>query len=210
MSVKHGLLAILATGDDYGYRLRGEFDRRTGPATSLNVGQAYATLDRLERDGLVERADVDAHGHVFYRITADGRAALDRWWVSPVTASAGRDELSSKISLAASLAGVDALGVIAVQRAWALDAVQRLDEELAGLETTPEGDVAWIGLEARRSRGVAELAWLDATAGRLAARDAHFPSGTDMPRRGRPANRTTASALASGNQPADASRLITP
>lgn len=198
MSVKHGLLAILAAGDDYGYRLRGEFDRRTGPTTSLNVGQAYATLDRLERDGLVERAAVDDQGHVFYRITADGLAALERWWSSPVTANAARDELANKISLAASLTGVDALGVIAVQRAWALDALQQLDLELSALPPTPQGDVAWIGLSARRTRGAAELDWLDATTARLAERSAAFPAGTDMPRRGRPVTRTTASVVVQG------------
>lgn len=196
MSVKHGLLAILAAGDDYGYRLRSEFDRRTGPATPLNVGQAYATLDRLERDGLVERAAVDDQGHVFYRITTEGLASLEAWWSSPVTASAARDELATKVSLAASLAGVDALGVIEVQRAWALDALQQLTAELSTLPRTPQGDVAWIVLEARRSRAAAELAWLDGTVARLSVRSAAFPAGTDMPRRGRPVTRTTASVVA--------------
>jgi len=196
MSVKHGLLAILSVGDDYGYRLRSEFDRRTGPAAALNVGQAYATLDRLERDGLVERAAVDAQGHVFYRISPSGTAALEQWWATPVGEGAGRDELSNKISLAASLAGVDVQGVLAVQRAWAIDAVHRLEAALDGLGDTPEDDVTWIGLEARRARAAAELAWLDEAATRLTERSACFPAGTDMPRRGRPANRTTASVVA--------------
>ncbi|OII34300.1 PadR family transcriptional regulator [Plantibacter sp. MMLR14_011] len=203
MSVKHGLLAILALGDDYGYRLRGEFDRRTTPDTPLNVGQAYATLDRLERDGLVERAAVDAQGHVFYRITADGRVVLERWWATPVTASASRDELPNKVALAASLDGVDVFGVIAVQRAWALDLVQQLDEDLSALPPTPQGDIAWIGLEARRRRSLAELDWLEATSARLRVHDAVFEVGTDMPRRGRPANRATASV---GVQDASSSR----
>ncbi|MGK9148804.1 PadR family transcriptional regulator [Plantibacter flavus] len=198
MSVKHGLLAILAAGDDYGYRLRGEYDRRTGQAGALNVGQAYATLDRLERDELVERGAVDDQGHVFYRITDAGQAVLDGWWATPVTTGASRDELPGKVSLAASLADVDTLGVIAVQRAWTLDALRQLDAELAALAPTPQGDVAWIGLQARRTRSIAELEWLDTTAARLAVRDPAFPAGTDMPRRGRPANRTTASATAPG------------
>lgn len=193
MSVKHGLLAILTVGDDYGYRLRNEFDRRTTPGTPLNVGQAYATLDRLERDGLVERGAVDAQGHVFYRITVEGRAALARWWSTPVTASAARDELPDKVALAASLTGIDALGVIAVQRAWTLDVVQQLEADLSALPSTPQGDIAWIGLEARRRRCVAELEWLEASSTRLSARDAAFGVGSETPRRGRPANRTTAS-----------------
>jgi DNA-binding PadR family transcriptional regulator len=194
MSVKHGLLAILASGDDYGYRLRAEFDRRTTPTTALNVGQAYATLDRLERDGLVERAAVNGQGHVFYRITTAGLAVLDTWWSTPVTTGASRDELPNKVALAASLRGVDAHGVIAVQQAWTLDLAQDLDSTLAALPATPQGDIAWIGLDARRRRAAAELEWLAATSARLRARDPAFDVGTDTPRRGRPANRATASA----------------
>ncbi|MGY3263154.1 PadR family transcriptional regulator [Frigoribacterium sp. 2355] len=55
MTVRLGLLAILDQGPGYGYQLRSEFDRRTGSTWPLNVGQVYSTLDRLDRDGLVER-----------------------------------------------------------------------------------------------------------------------------------------------------------
>ena len=54
MSVKYGLLALLATEPMYGARLRAEFEARTGGTWPLNVGQVYTTLGRLERDGLVE------------------------------------------------------------------------------------------------------------------------------------------------------------
>ena len=62
MSVRQNLLAILDQGPCYGYQLRAEFGRRTGSAWSLNVGQIYTTLERLERDGLVAKADIDEQG----------------------------------------------------------------------------------------------------------------------------------------------------
>lgn len=57
MSVRPGLLAILNEEPCHGYQLRGGFERRTGSARPLNVGQIYSTRDRSERDGLVVKAD---------------------------------------------------------------------------------------------------------------------------------------------------------
>src|SRR6202012_3215532 len=54
MSVRHALLALLSEGPKYGLQLRQEFVARTGEVWPLNVGQVYTTLQRLERDGLVE------------------------------------------------------------------------------------------------------------------------------------------------------------
>ena len=84
MSVRQSLLAILDQGPCYGYQLRAEFDRRTGATWPLNVGQIYNTLERLERDGLVVKDDVDEQGHVYWRITDAGRAEVRAWWAAPV------------------------------------------------------------------------------------------------------------------------------
>ena len=54
MSVRHALLALLSEGPKYGLQLRQEFEARTGEVWPLNVGQVYTTLQRLERDGLVD------------------------------------------------------------------------------------------------------------------------------------------------------------
>ena len=64
MSVRHALLALLSEGPKYGLQLRQEFEARTGEVWPLNVGQVYTTLQRLERDGLVESDE-----------TGDGRPA---------------------------------------------------------------------------------------------------------------------------------------
>ena len=59
MSVRHALLALLSEGPKYGLQLREEFEASTGEVWPLNVGQVYTTLQRLERDGLVETANGD-------------------------------------------------------------------------------------------------------------------------------------------------------
>ena len=61
MSIRHALLALLSEGPKYGLQLRDEFEQRTGEVWPLNVGQVYTTLQRLERDGLIE-SDGDGRG----------------------------------------------------------------------------------------------------------------------------------------------------
>ena len=62
VSVRHALLALLSEGPKYGLRLQQEFEERTGEVWPLNVGQVYITLQRLERDGLVESGDEGGAG----------------------------------------------------------------------------------------------------------------------------------------------------
>jgi len=53
MSVKFAMLGILAEKDLHGYELKSSFDEKVGEFWSLNYGQIYSTLDRLEKDNLV-------------------------------------------------------------------------------------------------------------------------------------------------------------
>ena len=77
MSVRHALLALLSEGPKYGLQLRQEFEARTGEVWPLNVGQVYTTLQRLERDGLVESDDAAEEGpQKGFHITEDGAAEL--------------------------------------------------------------------------------------------------------------------------------------
>src|SRR5688572_28799245 len=109
MSVRLGLLAMLAQEPMYGARLRAEFEARTGGTWPLNVGQVYQTLTRLERDGLVEAVgEADEQGRIAYRLTGAGRAEVERWWLSPVDRDATpRDELVIKLALAVTTDGID-------------------------------------------------------------------------------------------------------
>src|SRR4051812_8524247 len=101
MSVRSGLLALLAQQPMYGYQLRQEFEARTGGTWPLNIGQVYTTLNRLQRDGLVAEAGVRADGSTVYDLTDEGRTEVARWWATPVERSGpSRDELAIKLALA--------------------------------------------------------------------------------------------------------------
>jgi len=196
MSVKQSLLAILDQGACYGYQLRTEFDRRTGGTWPLNVGQIYGTLDRLERDGLAERGEVDDEGHVFWRITAAGSAAVGEWLSSPVQPASGtRDELAIKLALAATLPGVDIGGVIQTQRSASLAHLQSLNRaKYAGSAPDTAEELAWsLVVDSMIFTAEAQVRWLDHTEQRLRMAPARPLPLTDEPvKRGRPSRTANA------------------
>lgn len=191
MSVRQSLLAILDQGACYGYQLRAEFDRRTGSTWPLNVGQIYNTLDRLERDGLVEKGETDQQGHVYWQITDAGRAAVCAWLDSPVERGAGtRDELAIKLAVAATLPGVDVDDLIRIQRATSVAALERLRLTRDDDSRDGAGDLARsLVADSMIFAAEAEVRWLDHTALRLAQHPSHERAlrlSTDRPKRGRP------------------------
>ena len=191
MSVRQSLLAILDQGPCYGYQLRAEFERRTGATSVLNVGQIYNTLDRLERDGFVAKGSADAQGHVFYEITDAGSLEVSAWLTSPVErAPRTRDELAIKISLAATLPGVDVGALLGMQRLASLARRDALARALDGAEGDgPEELAQALVVDAMLAQADAELRWLDRTETRLARHPEHAMTlglATERPRRGRP------------------------
>ena len=104
MSVRHALLALLSEGPKYGFQLRQEFEERTGDVWPLNVGQVYTTLQRLERDGLIESDDRSEEGpQKVFRITDGRHEELAPWLRTPPDiTSPPRDELVMKVLAGAS------------------------------------------------------------------------------------------------------------
>src|ERR1700730_18600187 len=99
VSVRHALLALLSEGPKYGLQLRHEFEARTGEVWPLNVGQVYTTLQRLERDGLIESEGGTNDGpQKTFRITSAGAEELRTWLSTPPDTDAPpRDELVIKV-----------------------------------------------------------------------------------------------------------------
>jgi DNA-binding PadR family transcriptional regulator len=167
MSVRHALLALLSEGPKYGLQLREEFVERTGEVWPLNVGQVYTTLQRLERDGLVESDDAAEPGpQKGFRITEGGERELTGWLRTPPDlASPPRDELVIKVLVAARLPGVDVHEVIQSHRRYLVELMQqwtRLKEDEAD---TDLGLALVVDAELFRLDSV--IRWLDAADGRL-------------------------------------------
>ena len=166
MSVRYGLLALLDEAPTHGYNLKTAFERRTGGSWLLNIGQVYTTIQRLERDGLVESAGGEDDRRE-YRITDAGRSELNRWFESPVVAEApARDELTIKVLLAVAAGDVDVTELLQRQRRASIEQLQAYTRRKA--QADPERDVAFlILLDALIFRTEAEVRWLDACDARI-------------------------------------------
>lgn len=169
MSVRHGLLALLAGGVSHGYELKLAFEERTGSMWPLNVGQVYATLGRLERDGLVEALDGEDgdRDRRPYRLTEPGRTELDSWLLVPVAQSASRDELVIKVLMALATPSVEGPAVLQHHRRALVEEMQRYTRLRAGSD--PVADLSWLlTVDALVLRAEAMVHWLDQCEGRLA------------------------------------------
>jgi DNA-binding PadR family transcriptional regulator len=86
VSVKYGLLGILAKQPQHGYELKRTFEQITGGFWQLNYGQIYQTLDRLEGEGYVTftvEHEENVPDRKVYEITSEGEKALGDWLANP-------------------------------------------------------------------------------------------------------------------------------
>jgi DNA-binding PadR family transcriptional regulator len=184
MSVRHALLALLSEGPKYGLQLREEFEAGTGEIWPLNVGQVYTTLQRLERDGLVQSDDAEEDGpQKGFRITTGGEHELAAWLRTPPDlASPPRDELVIKVLVALRVPGTDVHEVVQVHRRYLVELMQqwtRIKEDAA------EHDLGLaLAVDAELFRLDSVIRWLDSADSRIkrAEADPPAPAPSNLPR----------------------------
>ena len=175
MSVPHALLALLSEGPKHGLRLQNEFEARTGEVWPLNVGQVYTTLQRLERDGLVETDDgANERSRKRYRITSTGERDLAEWLRTPTElVPPPRDELVIKVLVALQVPGTDVHEVLQVHRRCVIETMQRYTHVKA---EAAAGDTSLaLVADAELFRLEAIVRWLDAADVRLKQRPTPAP-----------------------------------
>jgi DNA-binding PadR family transcriptional regulator len=133
----------------------------------LNVGQVYTTLQRLERDGLIE-SDDDAEEvgpQKAFRLTSEGAVELNTWLRTPTDLSAPpRDELVIKVLVAIQVPGVDVGEVIQAHRRHVVEQMQ----EWTRIKRDAGDDLSLrLVLDAELFRLDSVIRWLDAADGRL-------------------------------------------
>lgn len=167
MSVRHAMLALLSEAPKYGLQLSQEFESRTGEVWPLNTGQVYTTLQRLERDEMIESDDSTEDGpQKVFRITATGVTELNAWLRTPPDLSAPpRDELVIKVLVALRVPGVDIVELVQSHRRHLIETMRyytRLKEDAGDHE---------VGLllvaDAELFRLDAVVRWLDAADTRI-------------------------------------------
>lgn len=165
--MREGLLALLSVGPSHGYQLRGDLEQAVGGLWSVNVGQVYTTLQRLERDDLVEQTGrADGDGRVPYTLTDAGRAEVVGWLAEPQPRRDDvRDELVLKVLLARRSGLLDPQAVVDAQRAATMQALQAFTRRRTAL--APEDLEQVLALDRLALRARAELDWLDLVEQRL-------------------------------------------
>jgi DNA-binding PadR family transcriptional regulator len=167
MSIRHAMLALLSDGSKYGLQLREEFEDRTGEVWPLNVGQVYTTLQRLERDGLVESGGTGEDGpQKAFRITSAGERELAGWLRTPPDLSSPpRDELVMKVLVAVRVPGTDPHEVIQAHRRYL---VQLMQQWTRIKDDESHGDVGLaLAVDAELLRLDSLVRWLDVADTRL-------------------------------------------
>jgi DNA-binding PadR family transcriptional regulator len=166
VSVPHALLALLSEGPKYGLRLQSEFESRTGEVWPLNVGQVYTTLQRLERDGLVEATGEGERSRKRYRITPTGDRELADWLRTPPDlVPPPREELVIKVLVALQVPEIDVYEILQAHRRHVIEVMQRYTRIKA--EAAEEDLPLALVADAELFRLEAIVRWLDAAEVRL-------------------------------------------
>jgi len=132
VSLKFGVLGLLSSGPLHGYEVKTRFEAMFGGTWDVNIGQVYTTLQRLERDGLIEHSgERGDRGRQAYALTGQGEEALRSWLGEPESGPQQlRDEIFLKLLLSQQLGDGQRAELLRRQRRVCL---QRL-KDLTALE----------------------------------------------------------------------------
>lgn len=88
MNLNYAVLGLLHYKNLHGYRIREHIERQFGNMWTINPGQIYPVLKKLEEDGLITMVGVYQKGdkgphRKMYAITEKGREEFQRWLNSP-------------------------------------------------------------------------------------------------------------------------------
>lgn len=181
MSVKYGLLGILARKSQHGYELKRSFEQITGGFWELNYGQIYQTLDRLEQDGLVTYSvehEENVPDKKVYEITANGRGALNNWIASPDPKPRPlRDELFIRLAVMTTQDIAPMIDLLESHQSIYLKKMTQLTKaknKIKSLESSPELSAGQLLMEellmdAGLFHAEADLKWLEHCEAKLKA-----------------------------------------
>lgn len=165
MSASTALLGLLQQGPRHGYELKREHDAQFPLAKPLAFGQVYATLQRLERDGLVEVSETqngDGPERTVYALTPAGATFVAEWALDPEPPAAHVANVLYTKLVVAQLGGRDGASYLDAQRSAHLARMRELTEQRrhADRATALSADYALFHLEA-------DVRWLESTLSRL-------------------------------------------
>src|SRR5581483_4813570 len=171
MSVRHAVLGLLAQRQRHSYELHAAFEAVVGGEQNWDVkpAQIYATLSRLQENGLVVENAVEQSGGPekrIYAITPEGEAALREWYRQAVAREHQRDEFFIKLMLSLVTGAADPYTIIRTQRSQLYQDLHNVTVQRSRAD--PRAELAKILLYDKSIMHLeADLRWLDITESRL-------------------------------------------
>ncbi|MDT0401299.1 MULTISPECIES: PadR family transcriptional regulator [Streptomyces] len=166
------VLALLAKEPSHGYDLRARLVAALGPlGETLNAGQIYVTLTRLEKSGLVvqEREDAGMRGprRKVYGLTAAGQERVAEWMTEGAGPRADVTEFHLKLVAAAESGRADPLALVDARRRELMRSLAEAQQAALAHGTDSEAGLLLEGIALRLQ---ADLRWLEACERTWAAR----------------------------------------
>src|SRR3712207_6144416 len=183
MSMTELHLALLAGAPRHGYDIKHEHDAWFPDSRPLAFGQVYATLARLQRDGLAQEVETRTDGgpeRTVYALTEDGERRLRAWLAEPAAATGSGTEEIVRKTVAALHTGIDVQGFVSRQRAGHLRRMRELQRIPPGT-----GVAERLVREHLIAHLDADLRWLDLATDLLPSPDGRRPVHTSTERESR-------------------------
>ncbi|MFJ7417747.1 PadR family transcriptional regulator [Streptomyces uncialis] len=158
------VLTLLAKEPSHGYDLRQRLAAALGPlGQTLNAGQVYVTLTRLEKAGLVvqEREDTPLRGprRKVYALTAAGQERVAGWLAEDAGPRADVTEFHLKLVAAAESGLADPLALVDARRRELMRSLAEVQHAALAHDTNAEAGLLLEGIALRLQ---ADLRWLEA------------------------------------------------
>ena len=162
VSLRFGVLGLLAEEPTHGYEVKNRFEALLGGSWEVNIGQVYTTLQRLERDGLVRavggRGD---RGKLAYEVSEAGRAALETWLAEPDSGPQQlREEIYVKLLIASRIANGQLASLLAHQKRAYLQRLRDLNRLEERAQQEGRRDLALL-VRGALLHAEADLKWID-------------------------------------------------
>jgi DNA-binding PadR family transcriptional regulator len=165
------VLAMLAKEPSHGYHLRARLSHALGPlGDSMNAGQIYVTLARLEKAGMVvaePSTSPTRPARKEYTLTPAGQERVSEWLAEVSWPKPGLAEFHLKLVAAAAAGLADPLTIVDAQRRELLRRLR--DAQRAAMAEQERTDAALL-LEGVVLRLQADLHWLEACEQRWTSR----------------------------------------
>ena len=157
--MQDAVLALLAKEPSHGYELRARLQQSLGPlGESMNPGQIYVTLARLEKAGLIVCEPSDSPDRKVYALTPAGQQRVAAWLAEVARPKPDLAEFHLKLVAAAAARLADPVQLVAAQRR---ELLRILREAQQAAMAEPPGSAAVVLLEGVMLRLQADLRWLD-------------------------------------------------